>query len=340
MNKKILLILISYLFISSIFGAGKKEIIIGCSVYKYEDPFISGTRAIISESAKNKAQVIFSDGLGSQTIQNDSIDNFINQKVSSLIVNPVDRASSGSIIRKAKENNIPIVFFNREPFVEDLELWENKTYYVGSIAKDSGLMQAKIIGDYWLSHRECDINGDGILQYVILRGEAGNQDTELRSEYCIQGLNDRGIKCEKVASSIAYWNRTTAQNAMTSILISKGSSIEVVIANNDEMALGAIDALKVNGYFSNDKYMPVVGCDATLSALKAIGDSTLLGTVLNDSYNQGIASFNLALELAKGNIPSSESIGYEISDNRYVWIPYKIVDKSNFRDYINLNASE
>lgn len=319
----------------SIFCTGNKEIVIGCSVYKYDDPFISGTRAVISEVAKNKASILFTDGMGSQTIQNDSIDNFLNQKISALIVNPVDRASAGSIIRKAQKFDIPTIFFNREPFVEDLKIWPGKTYYVGSIAKDSGLMQAKIIADYWLSHPEADINGDGILQYVILRGEAGNQDTELRSEYCIQGLTNRGIKCHKVASSLAYWNRAKAQNAMTSILISKGTSIEVVIANNDEMALGAIDALKVNGYFNKDKFMPVVGVDATSSALKAIEDGTLLGTVLNDSYNQGIASFNLAYELARGNIPTSESIGYTISDGMYVWIPYKIVDKSNFREYIN-----
>ncbi|MBK5201461.1 MAG: galactose ABC transporter substrate-binding protein [Spirochaetaceae bacterium] len=335
MRKKILLIFISLIMMVPIFSTGSKELVIGCSVYKYEDPFISGTRAVISETAKNKASVIFADGLNSQTVQNNSIDNFFNQKVSALIINPVDRASAGSIIRKAKELNIPTVFFNREPFVEDLKIWNDKTYYVGSIAKDSGLMQAKIIADYWLSHPEADINGDGLLQYVIFRGEAGNQDTELRSEYCLQGLTKRGIKCDKVASSTSYWNRAKAQNAMTSILISKGSSIEVVIANNDEMALGAIDALKVNGYFTNDKFMPVVGVDATASALQAIENGTLLGTVLNDSHNQGRAIFNLAYELAKGNIPTSKSIGYTISEGRYVWIPYKIVDKSNFREYID-----
>ena len=99
--------------------------------------------------------------------------------------------------------------------------------------------------------------------------------------------------------------------------------IEAVFANNDDMALGAIEALQESGFFSGGRFMPVVGIDGTGSGMKALQNGTLLGTVYNDAVNQGKAAYHLAAELAEGRIPTDEAIGYEITDGRYVWIPYR-----------------
>jgi methyl-galactoside transport system substrate-binding protein len=98
------------------------------------------------------------------------------------------------------------------------------------------------------------------------------------------------------------------------------------------MALGAIEALKAAGYFKDGKYMPVVGVDATAPALQALEEGTLLGTVLNDAKNQGKATLNLSLALAKGETLTKDNTGYEITDGKYVWVPYKKITKDNMAD--------
>jgi methyl-galactoside transport system substrate-binding protein len=168
----------------------------------------------------------------------------------------------------------------------------------------------------------------------MIKGEPGHQDAELRTEYSIKCLNDNGIKVEKLAEDTGMWDRVKGQEKMAAFLTSKGDSIEAVFANNDDMALGAIEALKAADYFSGDKYMPVVGVDATAPALQALKEGTLLGTVLNDAVNQGAATFNIAYELAKGNVPTAASIGYEITDGRYVWVPYQMVTQDNYEDFM------
>ena len=334
MKKKFIILSICVLFLLPVFSTGNKETLIGCAAYKYEDPFISGIRAVISDEADGKAKVVFGDGLGLQLIQNDQIDSFFEQGADSIIVNVVDRSVSSFIIEKAKNKGVPLVFINREPYSSDMYQWPGGVYYVGSIAADSGYMQGEIIADYWINHPEADLNGDGIMQYVMIKGESGHKDTNQRSEFSINAIADKGILTEKVASDFAQWNRVKGQELMTNMLTTLGDdSIEVVISNNDEMALGAIDALKTNGYFFDGKYIPVVGCDASSSALKAIEDGTLLGTVLNDSYNQGKATFYLAYDLAKGIEPTKESIGYNITKGKYVWIPYLKVTKDNYLSF-------
>ncbi|MNN29811.1 D-galactose-binding periplasmic protein precursor [compost metagenome] len=106
-----------------------------------------------------------------------------------------------------------------------------------------------------------------------------------------------------------------------------------MFANNDDMALGAIDALKEAGYFTGDKYMPVVGVDATAPALQALKQGTMLGTVLNDSENQGKAAVMLASLLAKGSVIKDEALGFEITDRQYIWIPYQKLTKENATDF-------
>ena len=98
------------------------------------------------------------------------------------------------------------------------------------------------------------------------------------------------------------------------------------------MALGAIEALKAEGYFKDNKYMPVVGVDATAPAIQALQDGTLLGTVLNDAKNQGKATMSVAAALAKGETPKQRNTGYDITDGKYVWIPYKKITKANINE--------
>lgn len=304
------------------------KLTIGCAIYKFDDTFMTGVRNAISDAAKDKATVDIVDSQNAQPTQNDKIDLFITKKYNALAINPVDRTASGAIIEKAQKANVPVVFFNREPLPEDMKKWD-KVYYVGAKAEESGTISGMLMVDYWKAHPEADLNKDGVMQYVMLKGEPGHQDAELRTKYSIQAVEDSGIKVEKVAEDTGMWDRVKGQEKMAAFLASKGDQIEVVFANNDDMALGAIEALKASGYFKGDKYMPVVGVDATAPALKALEEGTLLGTVLNDAKNQGKATFMLSYVLAQGQSPSKDNTGYEITDGKYVWVPYKKITKDN-----------
>jgi len=167
----------------------------------------------------------------------------------------------------------------------------------------------------------------------MLKGEPGHQDAELRTEFSIKVLTDSGIKIEKLAEDTAMWDRPKAQDKMSSFIAAYGDRIEAVFANNDDMALGAIEALKAAGYFKGGKFLPVVGVDATAPALQALEEGTLLGTVLNDAKNQGQATFNLAYDLAQGKVPTDASIGYKITNGKYVWVPYQKVTKDNYKQF-------
>jgi len=307
---------------------GGKEPQIGVAIYKFDDTFMTGVRNSIKTNAEGKANVEIVDSQNSQPTQNDKVDLFITKKTNALLINPVDRTAAGVIIDKAKTADIPVVFLNREPLPDDMKKWD-KVYYVGAKAEESGTMSGELIADYWKAHPEADKNKDGVLQYVMLKGEPGHQDAELRTKYSIEAIEAAGIKVEKVAEDTAMWDRVKGQEKMAAFLGANGDKIEAVLANNDDMALGAIEALKAAGYFKGDKFMPVVGVDATAPAIEALQDGTLLGTVLNDANNQGKASVVLATLLAKGEKPTKDNVGFEISDNQYVWIKYKKITKDN-----------
>lgn len=311
--------------------AASKVATIGCAIYKFDDTFMSGVRSAIMNAAGKKAKVEIVDSQNSQPTQNDKVDLFITKRVNALAINPVDRTAAGVIIDKAKRANIPVVFLNREPLPEDMKKW-NKVYYVGVKAEQSGQMEGQLVVDYWKSHPQADKNKDGVIQYVMLKGEPGHQDAELRTKYSIKAIEDAGLKVQKLAEDTAMWDRVKGQEKMAAFLAAHGDKIEVVLANNDDMALGAIEALKAAGYFKGGKYMPVVGVDATAPALKALEEGTLLGTVLNDAKNQGKATFNLANVLAQGKTPSKANMGYTISDSKYVWIDYQKITKANIQD--------
>ena len=193
-----------------------------------------------------------------------------------------------------------MVFLNREPIAEDMNKWDN-VYYVGAKAEESGTISGQLIVDYWKANPKADKNGDGKPQYVLPQGEPGHQDAELRTKFSVQAIQDAGIEVEALAVDTAMWDRVKGQEKMQAFLASHGDKIEAVLANNDDMALGAIEALKAAGYFSGDKYMPVVGVDATAPAIQALEDGTLLGTVLNDAKSQGKASVAIAAAIQRRN---------------------------------------
>jgi methyl-galactoside transport system substrate-binding protein len=222
MKRTALFVLVALLLMSV--TAAAKTPTIGCAIYKFDDTFMTSVRNSILATAEGRAQVDMVDSQNSQAFQNDRVDMFITKGVDALAINPVDRAAAGVIIQKAMQANTPVVFFNREPFEDDMAMWD-KVYYVGAKAEESGTISGQLIVDYWLANPDADKNGDGVLQYVMLKGEPGHQDAELRTEFSIKAVTDAGIKVECLAEDHANWDRVRGQEKMAAFLAAHGDAI-------------------------------------------------------------------------------------------------------------------
>ena len=340
MKKSVLLFLVVALLFS-VAGCAKKAATpkIGVAIYKFDDTFMSYVRNQIQTAANGKIELSVQDSQYDQPKQNDQVDQFLVEGDTALAINMVDPSAVSVIIDKCKAKNVPLVLFNREPVAADMATWD-KVYYVGAKAQQSGTYQGEIAADYWKSHPEADLNKDGVMQYVMLMGDPSNTDAKYRTEYSIKAVEAAGIKTQKLAEDTAMWDRVKGQEKMAAFLTANAGKIEMVFANNDDMGLGAIEALKAAGYFSNGKYMPVVSVDATAPALDALAQGTLLGTVLNDAVKQGQATFDLAYALATGAeaktdvAPLADADGTVDPAGKYIWVPYVKVTKDNYTDFV------
>ncbi|CAM3132443.1 MULTISPECIES: galactose/glucose ABC transporter substrate-binding protein MglB [Vibrio] len=296
---------------------------LGFTIYKYDDNFMSVVRqAIEKEAAGDKdVRLLMNDSQNSQSMQNDQVDVMLARGVQALAINLVDPAAAPSIISKAKIDDVPIVFYNKEPSAAALASYD-KAYYVGTDSKESGVIQGDLIAQHWKANSSWDKNGDGVLQYVMLKGEPGHPDAEARTTYSVKQINENGIKTEELHMDTGMWDTAMAKDKMDAWLSGpNGSKIEVVIANNDGMAMGAIEALRGAG-----QKIPVFGVDALAEALALVKSGEMAGTVLNDATSQAKATFELARNLAEGK-SATEGTQWEMQD-KIVRVPYVGVDKS------------
>ena len=233
-----------------------------------------------------------------QNTQNSQVERFISLGYDALCVNIVDRSAASIIIDRAMDAGIPVVFFNREPVEEDMNRWE-KLYYIGADAKESAVLQGNILVDAYKKDPSClDRNGDGMVSYVLLEGESSHQDSLIRTEWSIQTLKDGGVPLEKLTGGIANWERSQASAWMEQWISEYPEQIELVICNNDDMALGAIDAIKRANIPRGA--IKVVGIDGTPVGKEALAAGDLFGTVESDREQYARVIFDIAAALALG----------------------------------------
>lgn len=302
---------------------------IGVTIYKYDDPFMTLMRDEIRKEATNYQglELLMNDSQNQQGVQNDQVDTIISRGVKALAINLVDPNAAPTIIGKAKLEDLPVVFFNKDPGPRAIGSYD-KAYYVGTDPKESGIIQGDLIAKQWRANPALDLNQDGKLQYVLLKGELGHPDAEARTRYVIEELNRQGIQTEELFLAGAEWDTAKAKDIVDSWLSGpKRDQIEVIISNNDGMALGALEAAKAQG-----KKLPIFGVDALPRALELIKSGELAGTVLNDGVSQGKAVVQLAQNLATGK-EASEGTNWQLEE-RVVRIPYVGVDKDNLANFL------
>lgn len=339
--KKVFTMLLCFVTIVSICGckssndkAVKESIKVGITMYNEFDPFTEDIRHNIEEylieyqtryGVEISTSVVYSGK--NQLLQNDQVQDFIDKDYDVICVNLVDRTDPSVIIEAAKAADKPIIFFNRELVEDDLKRFD-KLYYVGARPEESGKLQGRIIVEALRERMdEIDLNQDGIIQYVMLEGEPGHQDAIVRSRVSVETITGCGIKLERLGDEIANWDRQQAQTKITSLLAGYPRQIELIIANDDNMALGAVDALTNFGV----QTMPlIVGVNGQEEALEMVNEGMIEGTVLNNSKEKGKIIAKLALFLGVDGKPPKD---LPLVDGKYYYISYELINKKNINDY-------
>lgn len=306
----------------------KKSIRIGVSLYRGDDTFINNIRGELEKCAKAyeqengvKVNLDIQDAKGSQNTQNDQVERFISLGCDVLCINPVDRTAASVMIDKAMAAEIPVVFFNRQPVEEDMDRWD-QLYYIEAVAKESAVLQGGIVVDRYRENPESlDLNGDGVVSYVLLEGESSHQDALIRTEWSVKTLKDGGVPVEKITGGIANWERSQASALMEQWLEKYPGQIELILCNNDDMALGAIDAMERAGISG----ICAVGIDGTTPGLEAVANGKLLGTVSSDKERYAGAIFTIAAcKAMEQEIPPE----IELVEGKYYHCPQQIVVKN------------
>lgn len=273
--------------------------------YTFSDTYISSVRGAMDKEFSSRGIEYHNyDANSNQTTQTEQIDTAIAKGTKMLIVNLVDSGSKDAamaIVEKAKSADIPLIFFNRSVDEEIVKSYK-KCIFVGTDYEEAGHMQGEMIAKYLIeNYDKTDINGDGKISYVLFKGEMGNAEAEARTRYAVEDANallvgagkprlvfyDKNNQNGYIVDQDGNWSNAAANNAMKTILSgyseAGGRMVELVIANNDEMALGAISALAESGYNkAGGRVIPVFGVDATAAAVAKIGEGFMTGTVKQD----------------------------------------------------------
>jgi methyl-galactoside transport system substrate-binding protein len=300
----------------------EKPVKVAVFLLDFTDDYISLVRQNLEDIQKEnegKVEFTFYDGKSDQAIQNEEIDKVLEEGTDLILLNLISYRDSGTVktvINKIKETNTPVILFNREPLTTDAIKSYVKALYIGTDAKQAGILQGKMLVDAWNTNKEAiDKNRDNIMQYVMLEGERGNIEAIARTKYSVLTIQQAEIKTEELALRFADWNTELARNAIESLLLKYGDKIEVIMANDDSMAIGAIQALQAHGFNKVDKTktIAVVGADAIPEARDLISKGIMLGSVVQDPRALAEALYIVGMNLVYNKDPL-EGTQYKFDD--------------------------
>lgn len=292
---------------------------IGVTMALFDDNFLTVLRNGMDAHAKTLDGVTLQieDAQNDVGKQLNQIENFIAAGVDAIVVNAVDTDATAAMSAAADAAGIPLVYVNREP--ANVDSLPAKQAFVASDEKESGTLQTQEI---------CRLlkeagKGEGA-KAVVLMGELSNQAARVRTQDIKDVIATDDCKfIEIVQEQTANWQRTQATDLMGNWL-SAGTEFDAVISNNDEMAIGAIQALKAAG--KDMSTLVVGGIDATQDALAAMKAGDLDVTVFQDAAGQGAGAIDTALKLARGETVEPK-----------VYIPFQLVTPANVDEFISKN---
>lgn len=355
--KKVLAILLALVFVVALAACGgntddggkKDGLKVSVFYYSYSDPYISSVRTALDKALTDLGvDYQDNDANGNQTLQTEQVQTAITKGAKLLIVNIVETASDDAaykIVDMAKAQNIPVIFFNREVKNEVVNSYD-KCAFVGTDAAEAGHLQGQMIADYLLANYDkVDLNGDGEISYVMFKGQQGNKEADYRTQYAVEDANakltaagkkplkfyDSKNKDQFLLDKNGTWSANASNEYMKTILseysVANKNMVELVIANNDDMAQGAITALNDIGFNtgSAEKFIPVFGVDATAAAKELIAAGKMAGTIKQDAEGMANAIAQLTGNIANGKalMDGTDSLNVD-KDCAKIRIPYGI----------------
>ena len=291
---------------------------IGVSMALFDDNFLTVLRNGIqtqADAAGLKVQI--EDAQNDVAKQLDQINNFIASGVSAIIVNPVDTSATQAMSDAAAAAGVPLVYVNRQPI--NVDTMPDNQAFVASNEVDSGTLETIEVC------AQLKAAGKDKANVYVMMGELSNQAALQRTAdiHDVMAAGKCAVELTIIDEQTANWSRDQAQTLMTNWL-SAGTAFDGVIANNDEMAIGAIQAMKAAGI---DMATVVVGgVDATQDALAAMQAGDLDVTVFQNAAGQGAGALDAATKLAAGEAVEQK-----------VYIPFELVTAANVADYAAKN---
>jgi len=240
--------------------------------------------------------------------QQDLVNTLIQNNVDALVVVPVDTSAMGPITDAAQNAGIPLVYVNRNPYAGDEDSMPDGVYYVGSEEIQAGIIQGEYVAD--------QLDGEGGV--AILMGILGNEGAVQRTEG-VNSVIDEYDGMEVLAEETAEWQRDQAITIAENWILTYGDNINAILANNDEMALGAVQAIESTGR----EDIIVMGVDAISDALSAISEGRLDGTAFQDAEGQGGTAISILDGLRNGEEP----------DSKITFIDFQLVTEENVNEF-------
>jgi len=331
-------------------GGSAEALNVAVFYYNYADVYISSVRNYMDEKLTTLGvQFQNYDGGGNQTTQSEQIATAITNGVGLLIVNIVENSSDDAAQNAAdaaKAAGIPIIFFNRDFGAEVIKSYD-KAAFVGTDAPEAGHMQGKMIANYLLADYDTyDLNGDGIISYVMFKGQEANVEAEYRTQYAVEDADailvgagkqplsfyDAGNANKYLVDQNGNWSAAAATEYMDTVLAQYNEAnknmIELVIANNDDMASGAISSLQAKGYNTGEEGAPVIpvfGVDAIESAKQLIAEGKMTGTIMQDAAGMADTICALVANIQAGADLMANTAAYNVdADVAKIRVPYGI----------------
>ena len=347
--KKLLSLIAAIACILCLAGCGSSDNKTGGEIsvfyYTYSDTYISSVRTAMDKMLKKNGYSFNNyDANGNQTTQTEQVTTALAKGSKLLVVNVVDTGSNDAaqnIIDQAKAKNVPVIFFNRS--VEESVITSyDKCAFIGTDYEMAGHMQGEMIGDYvGKNFDDIDLNGDGKISYVMFKGQEGNMEAIARTQYGVEDADkvlaeggkpalvfyDPSNSKKYLVDQNGQWSSAAATDYMSTILAqyseANNNMVELVIANNDEMALGAVSALQAAGYNKGKgKSIPVFGVDATDAAKSAIENGSMAGTIKQDAEGMAKAIMTVSENLLGGKDMFEDIDEEEIVGKWRINIPY------------------
>jgi inositol transport system substrate-binding protein len=312
MRKTMCVIAVLLMTASGLFAAGGKDAggrtRIGYICNNFNDTFqvyiMDETKAYFAD--KPEYELILQDAQEDVIRQQDLANTLISQGVKALIVVPVNTSAMAPITSAAKNANIPLVYVNRNPFGE--QALPANVYYVGSQEIIAGQLQMEAMGKL--------LNGSGSV--AILMGKLDNEGAILRTQGNEDIIKQKFPNIKVLAKETGNWQRDQGMSLTENWLTAYGKDLKGILGNNDEMALGAIEALRAAGRTD----VVVMGVDAIPDAKAAVSSGAMAATVLQDAAGQGRGAAEAAYKALR-----KESI------QPVTWVPFVLITKDNLAQY-------